>query len=304
MPRSADCHPGSYHLRRRIHCSTATASGARQRRRGGGQGRHHQAHAVLSLQEQGRARGRLSRRRAIIPISRCSGAGLPRPRAAPRARCKAFSWQPRPRGAPSQMEGLRFPAHRGRTRQHARPSRDEDRRRAQEEGRGVVARDACEPRASRGAATLARQIVLLLDGSFASCCCTATRPTWRRRARPRMRWSGGAAGAGEGSAEAVGEAAGLSCSGAVQRATLLRRAGTHLLPQDGPDQQRITSCCAASGERTSRAPLKSPRIRSISATSWRSDTTAAHRARDWSVGVTMSGTMIVMAPAAWAAVTP
>jgi hypothetical protein len=50
--------------------------------------------------------------------------------------------------------------------------------------------------------------------------------------------------------------------------------------------------------------ISPPRIRSSSSTAWRSASTAAHFARDCSVGGTMSGTMIVIAPAAWAAVTP
>src|SRR5882757_3550675 len=41
--------------------------------------------------------------------------------------------QSRPLGAASEMERLRLPAHLGRTRQHARTSRDHDRRRPQEE---------------------------------------------------------------------------------------------------------------------------------------------------------------------------
>jgi hypothetical protein len=38
--------------------------------------------------------------------------------------------------------------------------------------------------------------------------------------------------------------------------TLLRRAGTHTHTPWTPDQQRITSCCAASGERVTRIAPK------------------------------------------------
>ena len=64
------------------------------------------------------------------------------------------------------MERLRVPAHIGRTRQHARPSRHEDRCRPQEKVRGVAARDLAEAGIAQ-ASQLARQILLLLDGSFA-----------------------------------------------------------------------------------------------------------------------------------------
>jgi hypothetical protein len=43
---------------------------------------------------------------------------------------------------------------------------------------------------------------------------------------------------------------------AVQRVTLLLRAGTHIHTPWTPAQQRITSCCAASGERVTRIAPK------------------------------------------------
>ena len=52
-----------------------------------------------------------------------------------------------------EVERLRVPAHIGRTRQHARPSRDEDRRRPQEEVRGVAARNLCGGGDRAGVAT-------------------------------------------------------------------------------------------------------------------------------------------------------
>jgi AcrR family transcriptional regulator len=102
------------------------------------------------------------------------------------------------------------------------------------------------------AAQLARQILLLLDGSFAV--------VLLHRDPSYMETAGEAAHAGEAASAIV-----------------------------------LRHC-----ERRSNAP----QVRNISSTAPRSDTTAAHRARDSSVGVTMSGTMIVIAPAAWAAVTP
>ena len=138
----------------------------RQRRRGGGEGRRHQANAVLSFQEQGRScRGVSCRPRSAqscaVPAMVCGG----RRRIAGPGR--AHLSQPRPLRAASEMEGLRVPAHLSRARQHARPSRDEDRRRAQEEVRGMAACNLCGSRASPQASQLARQILLLLDGSFA-----------------------------------------------------------------------------------------------------------------------------------------
>ena len=65
------------------------------------------------------------------------------------------------------MEGLRIPAHVGRTRQHARPSRHEDRRAAHKKKFEEWLRATFAEAGIAQASQLARQILLLLDGSFA-----------------------------------------------------------------------------------------------------------------------------------------
>ena len=138
----------------------------RQRRCGGGEGRRHQANAVLSFQEQGTISSRRILPPAISPTSRCSGNGSRRPTTACRPRSRRIFRNLARSARHPKWKGCGFLRTSAELRQHARPSRDENRRRAQEEVRGAgCARRLRRPGSRRRRNSRGRSC-LLLDGSF------------------------------------------------------------------------------------------------------------------------------------------
>jgi hypothetical protein len=138
-------------------------------------------------------------------------------------------------------------------------------------------------------AQLARQILLLLDGSFAV--------VLLHRDPSYM--------------ETAGEAAHALIAAALPG----RGAAYRSLKLVGCAEPPCAGQSVSDGGHVGSAPLptrqlhhgyrkNAPRSRSIASTSPRSGSTAAHFARVSSVGGAMSGTMMVIAPAAWEAVTP